>query len=108
MFAVTQQPDATVTAYEFLDVDPHAVWNGEFAELRKRPHHAIGRLASGCRIPQRKRRQSISMDVFGALLQLSKGGDGIARGGVLRVIHLDQDGAIPLDNEWIRRVVLHS
>ena len=36
------------------------------------------------------------MDVFGALLQLGERGEGVAGLGVVRVVHLNQNRAIPL------------
>ena len=42
------------------------------------------------------------------LFELRKGSQRIAGLGILRVIHLDQDSAIPLDDQRIIRIVVHS
>ena len=48
------------------------------------------------------------MDVLGALFQLGERGQGVAGLGVPRVVHLDQDGAVALDDERIGGIVMHS
>jgi hypothetical protein len=48
------------------------------------------------------------VDVFGTLLQLGKGRQGVAGLGITRVIDLDQNGAIALNDEGVAGVVIHS
>ena len=48
------------------------------------------------------------MDVFGAFLQLRERRQRVAGLGIAGIVHLDQDGAIALDDEGIAGVVIHS
>ena len=67
------------------------------------PHEGVddlfGVVPSGHRIPQTQWGQSVGVDVFGSPFQLRKGGDGMTALVRQRVIHLQQEGAIGLDNE---------
>ncbi len=46
--------------------------------------------------------------MLGAFLELGERCDRIASLGVLRIVDLQEDRAIPLDDEWIGGIVLHE
>jgi hypothetical protein len=108
VLAVALQADPAVAANDFLDVDAEVAGQRELAVLGEAGKHLLGRQPRGGGIPQRKRRQPIGVDVLGALLQLGERRQGVACGGILRIIDFDQDRTIPLDDEGIAGVVGHS
>src|SRR5262249_10323737 len=92
---------------QIRDIRPQVGRQRKLAVAPEDIDHGIRSQTGGGGIPQRQRRQPVGMDVFWALFQLSKRGQGVARFGVARVIHLDQDRAIPLYDERIRGIVIH-
>src|SRR5207237_1170225 len=100
--------DAAVAADEFGDVGGEVGGQRELAEAAQDVDHGVGGQAGGGSVPQRQGGEAVGVDVFGAFLQLGERGEGVAGLGVTRIIDLDQNGAIALDDEWIGGIVIHS
>ncbi len=105
--AVAFQPDPAITADQFLQIGLQVGRQGEFAVAGQDSDHFIGRHPRRRRIPKRQRRQAIGMDVLRAFFQVREGGQGIPRLGIALVVHLNQDGAIPLDDQRVCGIVIH-
>src|SRR5262249_54587102 len=94
--------------HQLGDVGGEVVRQRELAEPPQHVEHLVGGHPRGGGVPQRQRRQPVGVDVLGALLQLGERGEGVAGLGVPRVVHLHQNGAIPLNNQRVGGVVIHS
>src|SRR5437773_2829064 len=107
MLAVALELDAAVTAHLIGEVGGEIVWQRKLAVRAQRLDHLVGGHAGGGRVPERQRRQAIGVNVLGAFFQLGEGRQRIARRRVARIVHLHENGAIPLDDERIGGVVVH-
>src|SRR5262249_38097289 len=59
-------------------------------------------------VPERERSQAVGVDVLGGLLKFSELRQSVAGVGVEGVIHLQQQGAIALDNKRVGCVYRHG
>ncbi len=102
------QFDPSVATDQLADVGREVRRQGEFAEPSKYINHRIGRHAGRGGVPQRQGGQAVGVNVFRTFLQLGEGRQRVARLGVARVVYLDENRAIALDDEGIGRIVIHS
>ena len=61
--------------------------------------HLLGIMAGGAGVPQCERGDPVGVDVLGGALELGEGRDGLARLGRRRVVDLEQEGLVRLDDE---------
>jgi len=105
----TLQPHTAVSTHQLLEVDRKIRRERKLAESRQRVDHLIGGEPGSGRVPQRQGGESIRVDMLGAFLQFREWSKRVAGLGVERVIDLQKDGSVPLDDERVGRVIrLHG
>src|SRR5437868_6956677 len=87
------QLHAPIPRHEILDVAADVIRQRVLPEPPQRLDDLWRRQSRGCRIPERKRRNAVSMNVLRTLFELGKGGNRIAGFVVRRVVDLDENGA---------------
>ena len=102
------QFDATVPADGLGDVRREVVGDRELGVPRQDFDHLGRGEARRSSVPQRQVADAISVNVFRAFLQFGERRNRIAGLGVFGIVHLDQDGAVGLDDERVRRVKVHA
>src|SRR5690606_6882415 len=61
--------------------------------------HLLGVVARGARVPERERGDPVGVDVLGGAFELGERGDGGPRGGGVRVVDLEQQRLVGLDDQ---------
>ncbi len=102
------QLDPAITLHTLGNLGQQIHRHGELAVLLQHDDHVVSAQARRSRVPQRQIAQSVGMDMLRALLQLRKRRKCIAGLSILRIIDLHEDGAISLNDQRIRRVVIHA
>ena len=98
------QPHTSVAADQLLQIDRQVARQRELAVAREHPDHLLGRHPGSGGVPERKRRNSVRVDVFGALFQLGKRRQGVPGGRIFRVIDLYEYGPVALNDEGVGRI----
>ena len=99
MGRVLLQPQPAVAAHRLGDVDEQRVRHGVAAEGQQRVDHLLGVVARGARVPQAQRRQPVGVDVLGGALELGEGRDRLAGIARARVVDLQQQRLVALDDQ---------
>jgi len=103
----SDQLHPTVARDIVLDIHPHVVRDGVLAITPQPFQDRRSAQASRGRVPQRQGGDAMGMDVLGALFQLRKTCQHISRILVERIINLQEDTPVSLDNNGILWIVAH-
>ena len=96
---VVLQAQPAVAVHRVGDVDEQRVRHGVAGEAHERVDDLLGVVARGARVPQPERRQPVGVHVLGRALELGEGGDRLPALGRHRVVDLEQQGLVALDDE---------
>ena len=105
---VLEQLDAAIAADGLAEVGAEVRRQRKLAVTGQDVDHRRRGQAGGGRVPQRQIGEPIGVDVLGAFFQLGERSEGVARLGIARIVHLDQDRAVTLHDEGIGGIVVHS
>src|SRR5216683_2186448 len=101
------QSNSAISADDFAKVGRQVTWERKFAVLGQDLDHCRGGHAGGGRIPQRQVGEAIRVNMLGAFFQFRERGQGVASGGIARIVNFDENRAVALNDEWIGYVVIH-
>ena len=93
------QLQAPVAAHRVDDVDEQRLRNGVAGEADERVDDLLGVVARRARVPERQRGDAVGVDVLGCALQLGERSDRDARLRRARVVDLQQQRLVRLDDE---------
>ena len=99
MHGVELEPQPPVPVHRVGDVDEQRVRHGVAAVAHQRVDDLLGVVAGGPRVPQAQRRQPVGVHVLGGALELGERGDRLAALGRQRVVDLEQQGLVALDDQ---------
>ena len=102
------EPQPAVARHRLGDVDEHRMRDGVPAVPEQCVDDRLGVVAGGTGVPQSERRQPVGVDVLGCPLELGERRDLATRvlGG--RVVHLEEEGFVRLDDERAVGHEVHS
>ena len=81
------------------DVDQQRVRHGVAGVGEQDVDDLLGVVAGGPGVPQAERGDAVGVDVLGSALELGEGGDRVAALGGERVVDLEEQGLVRLDDE---------
>jgi len=102
---VLLQPQPAVPVHRLGDVDEQPVGNRVAGVGEQRVDDGLRVQAGGPGVPQAQRRQPVGVHVLRGALQLRERGDRLAAGRGVRMVHLQQQGPVALDDQ---RSVAHG
>jgi hypothetical protein len=91
--------EPAVAVHRVGDVDEQRVRHGVAAEAHEGVDDLLGVVAGGAGVPQAERREAVGVHVLGGALELGERRDRSAAVGRRRVVHLEQERLVGLDDE---------
>ena len=99
VLVVLLQGQPAVAVHRLGDVDEQRVRHGVPAVRDERVDHLLGVMTGRPGVPQPERGDAVGVHVLGRPLELGEGGDGPARLLGTRVVDLEQEGLVALDDQ---------
>ena len=100
--------DPTIARDVLDDIGAHVWRQRVLAEAFQHVDRLGGAQPGSSRVPQRQRRDPIRVDVLRALLELREARQRVARVRVPRIVDLDQNRPVPLDDQRVGGVARHT
>lgn len=97
--AVFFKAEQAVPGHVILNFRHHGLGNGVAALAFQALQHLGCPKSGGGGIPEGKMADAVGVEVLGTLHQLRKGSDGVAGGFIIRIVHLDHDFEVALDDD---------
>ena len=97
--ALLLEGEAAVAVHRVGHVDEQGVGHGIPAVGHEGVDDLLGVVAGGAGVPQAERGDAVGVHVLGGALELGERGDGAARGLGVRVVDLEEEGLVALDDQ---------